>query len=154
MMLTFILLLSLLHPCTGFFSSQRAVLINRVDPLFGIPFLGRFRKKKPLVIQERISVGIKIPEGDVEMITTDSGGKVVTIPVTMAEVLGDGTSILVGMPGKHSQGKTDAYHRFVVDSLFATMAKEHLPQHAHRSIFLAIYLPPQGFVNLVSTKSL
>ena len=152
-MLTYLLLLLLSHPSSGFSPSQQVVLINRGGPLFGIPFLGRFRKKKPLVIQERISVGAKIPEGDVEMITTDSGGKIVTIPVTMAEVLGDGTSILVGMPGKQSPKTTTHITNFVVDNLFATMSKVHLPQRVPLSIFLAIYLPLQNFENLVSTRS-
>jgi hypothetical protein len=49
-----------------------------------------------------ISIGSPIPEVDVEVLTTDEEGYVVTEPTTLTEVLGDGTSILVGMPGKSS----------------------------------------------------
>jgi hypothetical protein len=87
---------------SSFAPPQRAV-VQRGVPLFGIPFVGRFRKKKPVVeIPERISVGATIPEGDVEILTTNDEGKIVTVPVAIAEVLGTGTCVLVGMPGKKS----------------------------------------------------
>lgn len=87
---------------SSFAPPQRAIVHQKgVVPLFGIPFVGRFRKKKPVVdVPERISVGSTIPEGDVEILTTNEEGEIVTVPVAIAEVLGTGLSVLVGMPGK------------------------------------------------------
>jgi peroxiredoxin len=61
-------------------------------PQFGL--LNRFRKKKAQTFTP-IAIGAPLPEVDVEIV--DDGGE--SRPTTIAEVLGQGTSILVGMPG-------------------------------------------------------
>jgi len=97
-MLKIFLSLLLLEHSAGF-STTKWASMQRVKPLFGIPFIGRFRKKKAVEIPTRITVGSKIPDGDVEVLISNNEGKVLTIPTTISEVLGNGTSILIGMPG-------------------------------------------------------
>ena len=68
--------------------------------------LGRFRKKQKIEIPETISIGTPLPDVDVEMLTVSSSdeqggeaGKVMTLPISIKDVVGSGKSILVGMPG-------------------------------------------------------
>jgi glutaredoxin/glutathione-dependent peroxiredoxin len=63
-----------------------------------VPFLGRFRGKRSTGGKvEPISIGSPIPDVDVELLTGDD--EAIAVPVSVRDVVGQGTAVLVGMPG-------------------------------------------------------
>lgn len=63
-----------------------------------VPFLGRFRGKRLTVGKvEPISIGSPIPDVDVEVLTGDD--EAIAVPASVRDVVGQGTAVLVGMPG-------------------------------------------------------
>jgi peroxiredoxin len=108
------------------FHSPTAVISSHRKSVSSLYLWGRFRKKQVLELPPPIGVGDALPDVDVEMLTrvpvdieaeventpddaeareseiqTPTIRKMVTrtVPVSITEVLGNGTSILVGMPG-------------------------------------------------------
>lgn len=76
------------------FAPTRKILPSaiRCAPLH-MGLLSRFRKKKEIKV-DPIEIGSTLPEIDIQ---TLSDGEIVAVPIR--EALGDGTAILVGMPG-------------------------------------------------------
>ena len=88
---------SLLQSTSAF--TPKVTFVPRCSQLH-MGLLGRFRQKKSVeLLIPPITTGSTLPEVDVEVLTTNESGEIVTKPVTIQEVLGDGTSILLGMPG-------------------------------------------------------
>ena len=65
--------------------------------------MGRFRRKKTVDAKKLIQVGSPLPTVDVEIVTaTNDDGIVESTPTEIAELLGTGTNLLVGMPGAYT----------------------------------------------------
>lgn len=82
-------------------------------------FIGRFRDKKPVEAAPQIEIGAKLPEVDIEVLPTltpeqsaayaSEGSLPDTKVCTIAEALGEGKSLLVGMPGAFTPTCTDLH---------------------------------------------
>jgi hypothetical protein len=81
----------------GFQSSEWvAATRKRSIPLHAkVPLFGRFRKKRPVEQPRTIDVGNAIPDVDVEVVQF-TGDSSVSAPMSIREVLGGGSSVLVG----------------------------------------------------------
>jgi hypothetical protein len=86
-----------------------------------VPLLGRFRKKRPVEQPRTINVGVPIPDIDVEVVQF-SGDSSVSAPMSIREVLGGGSCVLVGesqpMPSfgiivRNGQNSHTIYHDVV-----------------------------------------
>ena len=75
--------------------------------------LSRFRKKKNVYYTEPIKIGSPLPKADINVVSLQSDGEETEIgeAKSIQEVLGNGRSILVGMPGAFT----------------TTCSKQHLP---------------------------
>lgn len=101
--------------------SNFALQASSTPLVLGIPLLGRFRKKRTVDQTKVIAVGDVIPDVDVELIEAKGeDGQVISSAVSIRQILGNETSILVGMPGaftptctrKHLPGYIDNAPRF------------------------------------------
>jgi hypothetical protein len=96
------LALAQIDPVAAFVSPGRRLSAARglTTELAGVKdIIGRFRKKKHLDIPRTISIGDALPNVDVEIVKSASDGSVESSPMAIAEVLGSGTALLIGMPG-------------------------------------------------------
>ena len=82
----------------GAFAPARSSIAINSKTALGMGLLSRFRKKKEILL-DPIEIGASIPEIDVQIMSSDDVNEGEIVPVSIREALGDGTSILVGMPG-------------------------------------------------------
>lgn len=75
-------------------SATRSVVPTASNTALQMGFLNRFRRKKEILL-DPIEIGTIIPETDVQILSDDGD----IVPISIHEALGNGTSILVGMPG-------------------------------------------------------
>lgn len=73
---------------------QTNVALQAATPVFGI--LGRFRKPRAVQQGRKIAPGTAIADVDVERLTFMEDGTTEASPVSIREILGSGSSMLVG----------------------------------------------------------
>jgi hypothetical protein len=105
-----------------------------------VPLLGRFRKKRPVEQPRTIEVGDQIPDTDVEVVQF-TGDSSVSVPVSIREVLGDGSCAFVGesqtrnpVPRFRSsswEAKLSHHHTYHVGARYARSIYTSLLNRAH-----------------------
>jgi hypothetical protein len=105
-----------------------------------VPLLGRFRKTRPVEQPRTIEVGDQIPDTDVEVVQF-TGDSSVGVPVSIREVLGDGSCAFVGesqtrnpVPRFRSsswEAKLSHHHTYHVGARYARSIYTSLLNRAH-----------------------